>query len=111
MTLIIAGYDYKRPYVFSSMNEELEDIKPLKMELDGIFVMADSAITTRKGGRTLLNGFKKVHIISGQLWKPYFLPDGSFKDYFEVHESRNFLVAFAGSTLRKLCITQPTAEH
>lgn len=111
MTLIIAGYDYKRPYVFSSMNEELEDIKPLKMELDGIFVMADSAITTHKGGRTLLNGFKKVHIIKGQLWKPYFLPDGSFKDYFEVHESRNFLVAFAGSTLTAQHIINSVTEH
>jgi len=111
MTLVIAGYDYKRSlqYIWGEGEHEAKD-EP-KMQLCGLFVVADSAITSHAGGRTLLNGFKKVYCLRANLWKPYFMPDGSFKDYFEIHEQREVFVAFAGSTLTAQHIINSITAH
>ena len=95
MTLVIAGYDYEKSlqYAWGDGSASAQD-EP-KMELCGLFIVADSAITSHEGGRTLLNGFKKVYCIKANLWKPYFMPYGSFKDYLEIHEQREVFVAFA----------------
>lgn len=111
MTLIIAGYEYSKSTNFLLYAEEGVVPPPPSMDLDGLFVVADSAITAHKGGRTLLNGFRKVHCIEAKLWKPYFMPDGSFKDYLEVYDTRQLFVAFAGSTLTAQHIINSITEH
>ena len=103
MTLVIAGYDYTKSIDYSKYSDDPSIKYVPSMEVNGLFVVADSAITSHSGGRTLLNGFKKVHTMEAKLWKPYFMPDGSFRSYHEVFDSRPLFVAFAGSTL--------TAQH
>lgn len=111
MTLIIAGYEYSKSLDYSLFLDEPTESHTPKMEIDGLFVVADSAITSHAGGRTLLNGFRKVHSIEAKLWKPYFMPDGSFRDYLEVYETRNLFIAFAGSTLTAQHIINSITEH
>lgn len=103
MTLVIAGYNHSKSLDYSSFASDTTEVYEPVMEVNGLFVMADSAITSHAGGRTLLNGFRKIHTLEAKLWKPYFQPDGSFKDYQEVYETNELFVAFAGSTL--------TAQH
>lgn len=108
MTLVIAGYDYERSFQYVWGGGR--DTEP-GMDLCGLFVVADSAITSHGGGRTLINGFKKIYRVSANLWKPYFMQDGSFKDYFEIHEKRDVFVAFAGSTLTAQHIINSITAH
>jgi hypothetical protein len=70
MTLVIAGYDYEKSlqYTWGGVSTSTQD--KTEMEICGLFVVADSAITSHEGGRTLLNGFKKVYCIKANLWKP-----------------------------------------
>ena len=89
MSLVIAGYDY-------------EMLWDSKMD-DGIFAIADSAITSHQGGRTILNGFRKVYELEAKIWKPSFTLHGDFQGYFDTYSKNPFLVGFAGSTL--------TAQH
>jgi len=89
MSLVIAGYDY-------------EMLWDSKMD-DGIFAIADSAITSHQGGRTILNGFRKVYELEAKIWKPNFTPDGYFRNYLDIYSIHPFIVGFAGSTL--------TAQH
>lgn len=89
MSLVIAGYDFEMFY-------------DSKMD-DGVFAIADSAITTNQGKTTLLNGFRKVYELETKVWKPNFTPDGSFRNYLDIHYKQPILVGFAGSTL--------TAQH
>ncbi len=110
MTLIIAGYEHSKTPDHSRFIKDAPPHTP-EMKFSGIFAIADSAITAHKGGKTLLNGFGKIHEVEAKLWKPYFLPDGSFKDYFEVYESRRLLIGFAGSTLTAQHIINGITEH
>ncbi|MCB4762033.1 MAG: hypothetical protein LGB78_04390 [Sulfurovum sp.] len=89
MSLIIVGYDY-------------EMVCDRKMD-DGVFAIADSAITSYQGGRTILNGFRKVYEHEAKIWKPSFNPYGDFLGYHSTYSKNPFLVGFAGSTL--------TAQH
>jgi hypothetical protein len=89
MSLVIAGYDY-------------EMLWDSKMD-DGIFAIADSAITSHQGGKTILNGFRKVYELEAKVWKPNFTPDGYFRNYLDIYTTSPFIVGFAGSTL--------TAQH
>lgn len=89
MSLVIAGYDY-------------EMLWDSKMD-DGIFAIADSAITSHQGGKTILNGFRKVYELEAKVWKPNFAPNGYFRNYLNIYTTSPFIVGFAGSTL--------TAQH
>ncbi len=111
MTLVIAGYDYEKSLQYTWGDASTSTQDKTKMEICGLFVVADSAITSREGGRTLISGFKKVYCIKANLWKPYFMPDGSFKDYLEIHEQREVFVAFAGSTLTAQHIINSITAH
>jgi hypothetical protein len=111
MTLVIAGYDYEKSLKYTWGGESTSDQDKPEMEVCGLFIAADSAISSHNGGRTLLNGFKKVYCIKANLWKPYFMPDGSFKDYLEIHEQREVFVAFAGSTLTAQHIINSITAH
>jgi hypothetical protein len=64
MTLVIAGYDYLKSinFSFSQIAEDTSDCISA-MYIDGLFFVADSAITTNGGSKTLLNGFSKVYSI------------------------------------------------
>jgi hypothetical protein len=110
MTLVIAGYEHEKSIDFSSFADDAKPYVP-EMNVDGIFAIADSAITSHQGGRTLLNGFRKVYEIEAKLWKPYFMPDGSFRDYLNIYESRDIFVGFAGSTLTAQHILNSITEH
>lgn len=101
MTLILAGYEYKK-------TEDIFDIlggekTPQCMEISGIFVASDSAITSGSGKKTILNGFKKVYEVEARLWKPDFTPGEEFSGYRQVFKTSKGFIAFAGSTL--------TAQH
>ena len=111
MTLVIAGYEHSKSMDYSDLAEDHSITYTPKMEPDGLFVVADSAITSHAGGRTLLNGFRKIHRLEAKLWKPYFQPNGSFSGYREVYETRPLFVAFAGSTLTAQHILNSITTH
>lgn len=68
-------------------------------ENNGLFIVADSAITsTGSTSRLVLSSFKKVYPIDIKLWQPYFINE-SFRDYFEVYYEARCFVAVAGRTL------------
>lgn len=89
MSLVLAGYDYEMFY-----DKKIDD---------GIFAISDSAITSHQGGRTILNGFRKVYELEAKIWKPSFTMNGDFQGYFNTYSKNPFIVGFAGSTL--------TAQH
>ncbi|ENC9762108.1 hypothetical protein [Pseudomonas aeruginosa] len=111
MTLIIAGYNHEKSIDFKKFADSPVPPYTPSMDLNGLFVVADSAITSHSGGRTLLNGFKKVYTIEAKLWKPYFMPDGSFRDYNEVYDKNQGFVAFSGSTLTAQHIINSITAH
>lgn len=110
MTLIIAGHDHTTALDYYSFGRHPSP-NPKKMEKNGLFCVADSAITSHRGSRTLLNGFRKIHFLEAKLWAPEFYPDGSFNTYLNVHETRNLFIAFAGSTLTAQHILNTITEH
>jgi hypothetical protein len=110
MTLIFAGYEYEKSPDYSWFSDDAPPYVP-EMRVCGLFAVADSAITSHQGGRTILNGFRKVYELEAKLWKPYFMPDGSFRNYLEVYERRDFFVGFAGSTLTAQHILNSITEH
>lgn len=60
MTLIVAGYEYAKSVDYSKyLDNEAEPSDPT-MEIEGLYVVADSAITDANG-KTLLNGFRKTY--------------------------------------------------
>ncbi|CRN04620.1 hypothetical protein ABFV43_11190 [Pseudomonas fulva] len=111
MTLIIAGYQHAKSFDYSQYGDNDDSTHIPEMEEDGIFIAADSAITNHSTGRTILNGFRKTHQIDVKLWKPYFMPDGSFRDYKEVFETNNVAISFAGSTLTAQHIMNSITTH
>lgn len=111
MTLIIAGYEHTKSFDHTQYSDDKKSTYIPKMEAGGLFVIADSAITNPANGRTILNGFRKTHIVEVKLWKPYFMPDGSFRDYKEVYETNNTFVSFAGSTLTAQHIINSITTH
>lgn len=111
MTLIIAGYEHTKSFDYTQYSDDKNSTYIPEMEAGGLFVIADSAITNSANGRTILNGFRKTHIVEVKLWKPYFMPDGSFRDYKEVYETNNTFVSFAGSTLTAQHIINSITTH
>lgn len=65
----------------------------------GIFAIADSAITSYQGTKTLLTGFRKIYDFEAKVWEPYFSPDGYFRGYSHVFTKSPFIIGFAGNTL------------
>ncbi|WP_146612683.1 hypothetical protein, partial [Paracoccus sediminilitoris] len=101
MTLIIAGYEHLTDdNIFGELQPSAT---PRNMEVRGIFVAADSAITSGAEKRTLLNGFRKVYEVEAVLWKPDFTPGNNFLGYRNIFSRQKGFIAFAGSTL--------TAQH
>jgi hypothetical protein len=111
MTLIIAGYEHTKSFDYTQYSDDKNSTYTPEMEPVGLFVVADSAITNHTNGRTILNGFRKTHSIEVKLWKPHFTPDGSFRDYNEVHETNNTFLSFAGSTLTAQHIINSITTH
>lgn len=110
MTLIVAGYEYAKSVDYSKYLEDEAKTYDPEMELEGLFVVADSAITD-PNGKTLLNGFRKTYEIDVKLWKPNFTPDGSFHNYIEVFETNKIFISFAGSTLTAQHIINSITTH
>lgn len=110
MTLIFAGYEHEKSLDASLFSDDPTPYVP-EMKVCGLFAIADSAITTLHGGRTLLNGFRKVYEMEAKLWKPFFMPNGSFRGYSEIYERREIFVGFAGNTLTAQHILNSISEH
>lgn len=110
MTLVFAGYNYSKSIEFTCFSDDAPPYIP-EMEICGLFMIADSAITASQGDRTLLGGFRKVYELEAKLWKPYFMSDGSFRNYLDVFESRKYIIGFAGSTLTAQHIINSITEH
>lgn len=90
MSLVLAGYDYEMFY-----DKKIDD---------GIFAISDSAITSHQGGRTILNGFRKVYELEAKIWKPSFTMNGDLIwRYFLGHKIViQPLIFVAGFTNEKL---------
>lgn len=106
MTLVIAGHMFDRTLagdVWSNRNSKRKSRAAQTSEPSGIFIAADSTISTNgTHPQTLLSGFRKIYEVRATLWQPYFIGE-YFKGYRTEHSSCQLLVAFAGSTL--------TAQH
>lgn len=110
MTLIVAGYEYAKSVDYSKyLDNEAEPSDPT-MEIEGLYVVADSAITDANG-KTLLNGFRKTYEIDVELWRPSFSPGGSFHSYTQVYENNKIFISFAGSTLTAQHIINSITSH
>lgn len=94
MTLIIAGFNRSiDDYDLAFGNKK----SPVKI-IGGLFAAADSAITNN--GKTILNGFRKLHTVEARLFTPYFKGYGAFSgEYLQVIERTELLIGFAGSSL------------
>jgi hypothetical protein len=77
MTLVIAGYDYSKSWL--SVFEEDSSASP-KMDINGLFIMADSAIT-ESPNKALVSNFRKIHSIEAKVWKPNFIYGDTFRGY------------------------------
>jgi hypothetical protein len=108
MTLVIAGYEYSKSW-FSIFDED-PSVADSKMDINGLFIVADSAIT-KSPNQTLLNGFRKIHSIEAKIWKPNFIYDDTFNGYVEVYETRKLFIGFAGSTLVAQHVINNITEH
>ncbi|MGZ9712543.1 hypothetical protein ACXX82_17240 [Glaciimonas sp. GNP009] len=112
LTLVIAGHNYIEKFKYEILHQEEQQVE-IEMESDGLFVVADSAITsiTRGVEKTLLNGLRKIYDVEINVWKPYFGPGGTFYDYKEVYQRASCFIAFAGSTLTALHVLNSITEH
>lgn len=117
MSLLFIGYDFEKMNWKSIKQmskkewEKTDDKNDFRIIDKGIFAIADSAITTSGGTKTLLTGFRKVYDMEVKLWKPCFYPDGSFNDYFNVYQKVPLIVGFAGSTLVAQHIINSISGH
>lgn len=100
MTLVIAGRDkYLAKASFPWSSDNVEETKINIQQDNGIFVVADSAISsTDSKNRLILNGFRKIYPIDIKLWQPYFIRE-YFKEYANVYYETECFVAVAGRTL------------
>lgn len=100
MSLLFIGYETEKIDFskFKSSTNTVVNREPYISD-KGIFAIADSAITTFQGGKTLLTGFRKIYEIEARIWKPSFYPDGSFNDYFNINQTIPLIIGFAGNTL------------
>lgn len=100
MSLLFVGYEFEK-VDFSDIGDTLGiEVDPEPYFADkGIFAIADSAITTFQGGKTLLTGFRKIYDFEAKLWKPSFSPAGDFAGYSYIYSKCPYLIGFAGNTL------------
>ena len=98
MTLVIAGHDIRKNDSKSGYAGEVK----------GLFVVADSTITT--GTQTLLSGFKKIYNIPISVYKPSFV-GVYFHDHRSVFRKTNCFIAFAGSTLTAQHVLNAIGNH
>lgn len=95
MTLILAGFDHA-PNHYDQLFVPKKS--PSKI-VSGLFAAADSAITT-ESGKTILNGFRKLHTVEARLFTPHFKSYAAFSgEYHQVIERTEILVGFSGSSL------------
>ncbi|WP_373031434.1 hypothetical protein [Sulfurovum sp.] len=115
MSLLFIGYetekvDFSRYEKHSLMPESHTQMKPRIVDM-GIFAIADSAITTFQGGKTLLTNFRKIYDIEAKVYKPRFAPDGIFQGYDNLYSRHPILVGFAGNTLVAQHILNTISGH
>lgn len=108
MTLLIAGYQFEKAVRYSAWPKGLTAFPLLKTDPSGVFMVADSAITS--GRETLLNGFRKIYPLSVKLWEPYFVGD-YFHSYMTVQHEIEIFAGFAGSTLTAQHYLNGMTEH
>jgi len=117
MSLLFVGYDFEKvnfkeiKQMYKKEGEEVDDSDDFHIADKGIFSIADSAITSAGGTKTLLTGFRKIYDMELKLWKPSFYPDGSFNDYFNIYQTVPFIIGFAGSTLVAQHIMNSISGH
>ena len=117
MSLLFVGYDLEKMNwksiraMSKKKGEEVDEADDFSIVDKGIFSIADSAITSSAGTKTLLTGFRKVYDMEIKLWKPDFYPDGSFNDYFHIYQKVPFILGFAGSTLVAQHIMNSISGH
>ncbi|MEZ9395808.1 hypothetical protein AB4393_14290 [Vibrio splendidus] len=108
MTIVVAGYNFGE-----NIWRELDNIEdPTGMQQEGLFVIADSIITSHSsnGHAPLLSGFKKIKEIPIKLWQPNFIGE-SFHGYNSVFLQLECFVAFAGSTLTSQHVIDLITNH
>lgn len=117
MSLLFVGYDFEKmnwkpiKQMFRNDGEEIDDKDDIRIIDKGVFAIADSAITTSGGTKTLLTGFRKVYDMKAKLYKPDFAPNGSFRSYSYIYTELSFIVGFAGSTLVAQHILNSISGH
>jgi len=117
LSLLFVGYDFEKmnwktiKQMFGNEGEEINDKDDIRIIDKGIFAIADSAITTLGGTKTLLTGFRKIYDMKAILYKPNFAPDGSFRNYSYIYHELPFIVGFAGSTLVAQHIINSISGH
>jgi hypothetical protein len=114
MTLVVVGHEHAEGWsrVWRS-DEDANGHKtkiPEPMEPGGLFIVADSAITSPSSGQTLLGGFQKVYPIPIKVWEPYFV-GMYFHSYQTVWLESECFVAIAGSTLIAQHVLNAIEEH
>lgn len=105
MSLLFVGYESEKISFSRSGNAA-----PYYYE-KGIFAIADSAITSYQGTKTLLTGFRKIYDLEAKVWEPYFSPDGYFGGYSHVFTKSPFIIGFAGNTLVAQHILNSISGH
>lgn len=114
MTLVVLGHEHAEGWSRVWRSDEGTNDKntqtPEPMEPGGLFVVADSAITSPSSGQTLLGGFQKIYPIPIKVWKPYFL-GMHFHSYQTVWFESDCFVAIAGSTLIAQHVLNAIEEH
>lgn len=117
MSLLFVGYDFEKinwkeiKKIGKKEAEEVDEKDDISLHYKGIFSIADSAITSSGGSKTLLTGFRKVYDMKAKLYKPDFAPDGSFRSYSYIYTELPFIVGFAGSTLVAQHILNSISGH
>lgn len=78
MSLLFGGSDFEYPEDIITGNAE-------PPQVSGIYIVADSAITSVDGSKTILGEFKKLVTMDACLWMPDFWPGGKFKGYGRIY--------------------------
>lgn len=93
MSLLFVGYESEKINF-----EGCKSSEPYYLD-KGIFAIADSAITSYEGKKTLLTGFRKIYDFEAKVWEPCFSPDGYFQGYLNIFAKCSYIIGFAGNTL------------
>lgn len=107
MSLLFVGYETEK-IDYSEWSGKPKDYHVIN---SGIFAIADSAITTLQGGKTLLTNFRKLYDIEVKVYEPSFTPDGTFRGYDNIYSRLPIIIGFAGNTLVAQHILNTISGH